>query len=51
LLGTQPAVSLAELRDNSAGKLTVGANESTSLLPVENFHALHPKNSRNLENL
>jgi DNA-binding transcriptional LysR family regulator len=38
--------SLAELRDNSAGTLTVGANESTSLYllrHIENFRALHPK--------
>ena len=38
--------SLAELRDNSAGTLTVGANESTSLYllrHIENFRKLHPK--------
>src|ERR1039457_2221648 len=38
--------SLAELRDNSAGTLTVGANESTSLYllrHIENFRRLHPK--------
>jgi DNA-binding transcriptional LysR family regulator len=38
--------SLAELRDNSAGTLTVGANESTSLYllrHIEKFRRLHPK--------
>jgi len=38
--------SLAELRDNSAGTLTVGANESTSLYllrHIETFRRLHPK--------
>src|SRR5580658_8522378 len=38
--------SLAELRDNSAGTLTVGANESTSLYllrHIESFRRLHPK--------
>jgi DNA-binding transcriptional LysR family regulator len=38
--------SLAELRDNSAGTLTVGANESTSLYllrHIENFRRLYPK--------
>ena len=37
--------SLAELRDNSAGTLTVGANESTSLYllrHIENFRRLYP---------
>src|ERR1017187_8332718 len=36
--------SLAELRDNSAGTLTVGANESTSLSllrHIETFRRLH----------
>ena len=38
--------SLAELRDNSAGRLTVGANESTTLYllrHIERYRALHPK--------
>ncbi len=38
--------SLAELRDNSAGTLTVGANESTSLYllrHIEKFRRLYPK--------
>src|ERR1039457_1956780 len=38
--------SLAELRDNSSGTLTVGANESTSLYllrHIETFRRLHPK--------
>ena len=38
--------SLAELRDNSAGTLTVGANESTSLYllrHIENFRRLYPR--------
>jgi len=38
--------SLAELRDNSAGTLTVGANESTSLYllrHIETFRRLYPK--------
>ena len=38
--------SLAELRDNSAGTLTIGANESTSLYllrHIENFRRLYPK--------
>jgi len=37
--------SLAELRDNSSGTLTVGANESTSLYllrHIENFRRLYP---------
>ncbi|HUP05376.1 MAG TPA: LysR family transcriptional regulator [Bryobacteraceae bacterium] len=38
--------SLAELRDNSAGRLTIGANESTSLYllrHIERYRALYPK--------
>jgi DNA-binding transcriptional LysR family regulator len=38
--------SLAELRDNSAGKLTIGANESTSLYllrHIERYRELYPK--------
>ena len=38
--------SLAELRDNSAGRLTIGANESTSLYllrHIERYRELHPK--------
>jgi DNA-binding transcriptional LysR family regulator len=38
--------SLAELRDNSAGTLTVGANESTSLYllrHIEHFRRLYPR--------
>ncbi len=38
--------SLAELRDNSSGTLTVGANESTSLYllrHIENYRKLYPK--------
>jgi DNA-binding transcriptional LysR family regulator len=38
--------TLAELRDNSAGRLTVGANESTTLYllrHIERYRALHPK--------
>jgi len=38
--------SLAELRDNLAGTLTVGANESSALYllrHIENFRRLHPK--------
>jgi DNA-binding transcriptional LysR family regulator len=38
--------SLAELRDNSAGTLTVGANESTALYllrHIEEFRRLYPK--------
>jgi DNA-binding transcriptional LysR family regulator len=38
--------SLAELRDNSAGTLTVGANESTSLYllrHIEKFRRLYPR--------
>jgi DNA-binding transcriptional LysR family regulator len=38
--------SLAELRDNSAGRLTIGANESTTiylLRHIEKFRQLYPK--------
>jgi Transcriptional regulator len=38
--------SLAELRDNSAGRLIIGANESTSLYllqHIENYRRLYPK--------
>src|SRR5438067_1216066 len=38
--------SIAELRDNSAGRLTVGANESTTLYllrHVERYRELYPK--------
>ena len=38
--------SLAELRDNSAGRLTIGANESTTLYllrHIEKYRALYPK--------
>src|ERR1035441_4378980 len=38
--------SLAELRDNSAGRLTIGANESTSLYllrHIERYRELYPK--------
>jgi DNA-binding transcriptional LysR family regulator len=38
--------SLAELRDNSAGRLTIGANESTTiylLRHIEKYRALYPK--------
>ncbi len=38
--------SLAELRDNSAGRLTIGANESTSiylLRHIERYRELYPK--------
>jgi len=38
--------SLAELRDNSAGRLTVGANESTALYllrHIERYRELYPK--------
>src|SRR4051794_4619081 len=37
---------LAELRDNSAGRLTIGANESTALYllqHIENYRQLYPK--------
>jgi DNA-binding transcriptional LysR family regulator len=39
-------IALAELRDNSAGRLTVGANESTSLYllgHIERYRRLYPK--------
>jgi DNA-binding transcriptional LysR family regulator len=38
--------ALAELRDNSAGRLTIGANESTTLYllgHIERYRRLHPK--------
>ncbi|MBZ5585825.1 MAG: LysR family transcriptional regulator, partial [Acidobacteriia bacterium] len=38
--------ALAELRDNSAGRLTIGANESTSLYllrHIERYRELYPK--------
>jgi DNA-binding transcriptional LysR family regulator len=38
--------SLAELRDNSAGRLTIGANESTTLYllrHIERYRVLYPK--------
>jgi DNA-binding transcriptional LysR family regulator len=38
--------SIAELRDNSAGRLTIGANESTALYllrHIERYRALYPK--------
>jgi DNA-binding transcriptional LysR family regulator len=38
--------SLAELRDNSAGRLTIGANESTSLYllqHIEQYRRMYPK--------
>src|SRR6476660_6349261 len=38
--------SLAELRDNSAGRLTIGANESTTLYllqHIENYREMYPK--------
>src|SRR5919206_734589 len=38
--------SLAELRDNSSGRLTIGANESTALYllqHIEKYRELHPK--------
>src|SRR5688572_9622934 len=38
--------SLAELRDNSAGRLIIGANESTTLYlltHIENYRRLYPK--------
>jgi DNA-binding transcriptional LysR family regulator len=38
--------SLAELRDNSAGRLTIGANESTALYllhHIEHYRELYPK--------
>jgi DNA-binding transcriptional LysR family regulator len=39
-------ISLAELRDNAAGRLVVGANESTSLYllrPIQRYRRLYPK--------
>jgi DNA-binding transcriptional LysR family regulator len=38
--------SLSELRDNSAGRLTIGANESTSLYllkHIQNYRRIYPK--------
>src|SRR5947199_1160764 len=38
--------SLAELRDNSAGRLTIGANESTTLYllqHIEKYREMYPK--------
>jgi DNA-binding transcriptional LysR family regulator len=38
--------ALAELRDNSAGRLSIGANESTALYllqHIERYHLLYPK--------
>src|SRR5215467_13762548 len=38
--------SIAELRDNSAGRLTIGANESTTLYllrHIESYRNLYPK--------
>src|SRR5207245_9079634 len=38
--------SIAELRDNSAGRLTIGANESTTLYllrHIERYRELYPK--------
>src|SRR4030095_5912902 len=38
--------SIAELRDNSAGRLTIGANESTSLYllqHIEQYRRMYPK--------
>src|SRR5882724_11728152 len=45
-LSQEMANALAELRDNSAGRLTVGANESTSLYllgHIERYRRLYPK--------
>src|ERR1700704_4693357 len=45
-LGAELENSLAELRDNSAGRLIVGANESTSLYlleHIERYRHLYPK--------
>src|SRR3982750_1271393 len=38
--------ALAELRDKSSGRLSIGANESSTLYllpPIERYRALHPK--------
>jgi len=38
--------SIAELRDNSAGRLTIGANESTTLYllkHIERYREMYPK--------
>ena len=43
---TELANALAELRDNSAGRLAIGANESTSLYllsKIERYRRLYPK--------
>src|SRR5579872_3394747 len=45
-LETELENALAELRDNSAGRLTVGANESTSLYlldHIERYRRMYPK--------
>ncbi len=45
-LGRDLENALAELRDRSAGRLTIGANESTTLYllrPIERFRRLYPK--------
>ncbi len=45
-LSQEMANALAELRDNSAGRLTIGANESTTLYllgHIERYRQLYPK--------
>jgi DNA-binding transcriptional LysR family regulator len=45
-LGSELENCLAELRDNSAGRLTIGANESTTLYllqHIERYRELYPK--------
>src|SRR6266542_4076143 len=45
-LGRELENSLSELRDNSAGRLTVGANESTTLYllkHIEKYRELYPR--------
>ena len=45
-LQTELENSIAELRDNSAGRLTIGANESTTLYllkHIEKYRELYPK--------
>ena len=45
-LSSEMQVSLAELRDNSAGRLSIGANESTTLYllrHIERYRKLFPK--------
>lgn len=45
-IGQELAVSLAELRDRSAGRLVVGANESTALYllqPIQQYRRRYPK--------